>query len=120
MNVVRRPRRVYGYVVAGFLAVAGVLLQFVEDGFRTPSLQVAFDTFEAHQWGVGFILSAAFFVAFRDRVRSAAAPMGFMLVAWAAMLGWATLFESGASTTAWIWPACLATIVTLGIARADL
>ena len=114
-----RPRRVYGYVIAAFVLVAGVSLLGVDDDFRTPTLEVALDTFHAHDWGALFIVSAVVFFVFRRR-HGAAAPMAFMLTAWSSMIGWAVVFGDGASPVAYLWPACLAVIVTLGIARADL
>ena len=120
---VRRPtaylHRVYSWVVAAFIGTAGLILIGVDDGFRTPSTSVAYDTFAPQTWGYMFVASALLFAVFHRR-RSAAAPMAFVMLTWAAMLAHATLFHAGASPTGWIWPSCIAALLTVGIARGDL
>lgn len=109
-------RSLYAWVIAASVGLAGVLNLFVLDSFRTPSTQVAYDTFHPHDWGWLFIGSAVWFAVFH-RHRSATAPMTFAMLGWASMLGWAWLTVDGASPTASVWPACLALILLLGIMR---
>jgi hypothetical protein len=110
--------RLYATIIAGAIGTAGLLL-VVTDPAVTPSLKIAYQTADPWVWGISFMVSAGWFGVFRKR-RAAAAPMAFVMTAWAAMLAWASVTSGAASPTAWIWGACIAALLTAGIARGDL